>query len=52
MGRFREEPEDPRGFMVPGGAVRMEKLSGPQEPCGTGGVFSTFEFYGSEYFLQ
>lgn len=52
MGRFRKEPEDPGGFIAPGGAVRVKELSGSPGPCGTGEVFSTFEFYGSEYFLQ
>lgn len=53
MGGLGKEPEDPGGFIVPGGAMRVkEALWGPQEPCETGKFSRLFELYGSEYFLQ
>lgn len=36
MGRFREEPEDPGGFIAPGGAGRVRSSPGPQDPVGLG----------------
>lgn len=54
MGRgvWGSEPEDPAGFIVPGGAMRVKRLSGLWEPRGTGEVLPIPELYGFEYFPQ
>lgn len=48
---WENEPEDPGGFILSGGAMRVQRFSGPLEPHGIWEVFPIPKLYSSKYFL-